>query len=235
MKQASFILSVFDLNLWCTVLECRFVADDVAALGAIIDADLEEDQAFVGSYKIDADELHAINQRFGTDFRPESTGLTEFEIELEREHQRIGQGSLREVPYLVHTRFELPLMIDGRKKLARLTGGETAKAYGEDAFDVWVEKGLLHKQVIFVPIPEEHRSGLVDTSVKGYRNVYYTLKGEEWRIPAMELLWKAFERGSRWSEDYERMEGMLFGYDDEQNDWWIEHQRARRGKTENDL
>jgi hypothetical protein len=235
MAQASFILSVFDLNLWCTVLECRFVVDDVAALGAIINADLATDPDFNGIYTIDADELHAINQRFGTDFQPEATCLAAFEIGLERQHRRIGQGSLREVPYLVHTNFELPLMIDGRKKLARLSGGETAKAFGEDAFDVWVQKGLLHKQVIFVPIPDDQRAGLVDPSVKGYRNVYYTLKGEEWRIPAMELLWKAFERGSGWSDDHERMEGMLYGYDDAQNDWWIKHRRALRDKTENDL
>ena len=60
------------------------MTDDVGALGAIIDADLEEDQAFVGSYTIDAGELHAINQRFDTDFRPDSTGWTAFEIKLER-------------------------------------------------------------------------------------------------------------------------------------------------------
>lgn len=218
MGQTSFILSVFDLNLWCAVLECRFVVDDVAALGAIIDADLATDPDFDGIYTIDADELQAINQRFGTDFQPESTGLTAFEIMLERAHRHVGQGSLRDVPYLVHTRFELPLMIDDRKKLACLDSGETDKADGEDAFDVWVEKGLLHKQVFFVAIPEAHRADLIDPSVTGYRKVYYTLKGEEWRIPAMELLWKAFARSSGWSEDHERMQGMLFGYDDEQND-----------------
>lgn len=62
MRQAPFILSVFDPNLWCAVLECRFVVDDVGALGEIIDADLEEDRVFVVSYAIDAYELCAIHQ-----------------------------------------------------------------------------------------------------------------------------------------------------------------------------
>jgi len=34
-------------------------------------------------------------------------------------------------------------------------------------------------------------------------------------------------RKSGWNENFERLEGMLFGYEDWQNDWWIENLRKR--------
>ena len=45
------------------------------------------------------------------------------------------------------------------------------------------------------------------------RTVYYTPKGEEWRIPAYKLVWQAALQ-SRWNEHFERMQGMLFGYEE---------------------
>ncbi|MGE4076243.1 MAG: hypothetical protein AB7F22_11875 [Reyranella sp.] len=32
---------------------------------------------------------------------------------------------------------------------------------------------------------------------------------------------------SGWNEHYERLEGMLFGYEEWQNDWWIDDLRQR--------
>ncbi|NKM65321.1 hypothetical protein GFL58_30870 [Rhizobium leguminosarum bv. viciae] len=108
MSQDSFILSAFDLNLWCSVLETRFTVDDLAALQAIIDADIDGDPDFIGFYSIDPGELNGINQRFKVGFDPASLNLPEIEVWLGRE--RKGR-SLRDVPYLVHTNFELPLTI----------------------------------------------------------------------------------------------------------------------------
>ena len=58
--------------------------------------------------------------------------------------------------------------------------------------------------------------------------MYYTLKGEEWRIPATKLIWQAAEK-TGWNEHFERLDGMLFGYEDWQNDWWIETISRERG------
>jgi hypothetical protein len=35
-------------------------------------------------------------------------------------------------------------------------------------------------------------------------------------------------RKSGWNENFERLEGMMFGYEDWQNDWWIEDLRKMR-------
>ncbi|WP_210180568.1 hypothetical protein [Rhodoplanes sp. Z2-YC6860] len=93
---------------------------------------------------------------------------------------------------------------------------------GEHRFDQWVDKGMLHREVVIEPF---------DVPAKGYlgtRTVFYTPKGEEWRIPAHKLIWRASAKG--WNETFERLEGMLFGYEDWQCDWWIDHlsQRGRR-------
>jgi len=89
-----------------------------------------------------------------------------------------------------------------------------------------VAEGALHKEVVVErfeePIPLKH--GKV---AEGLRTVYYTRKGEEWRIPAWKLIKDAVTK-SRWSEDFERMEGTLFGYEEWQNDWWIAEFRKRR-------
>jgi hypothetical protein len=55
----------------------------------------------------------------------------------------------------------------------------------------------------------------------GHRTVYYTPKGEEWRIPASKLIWDASGKSGGWNEYFERLEGMLFGYEAWENDWWI--------------
>ena len=41
----------------------------------------------------------------------------------------------------------------------------------------------------------------------------------------MKLIWRV----GGWNEHFERLEGMLFGYEDWQNDWWINEWTARRG------
>jgi hypothetical protein len=55
---------------------------------------------------------------------------------------------------------------------------------------------------------------------EGVRTVCYALRGEEWRVSAWKLIREAAQK-SRWNENFERLEGMLLGYDDWQNDWWI--------------
>lgn len=61
------------------------------------------------------------------------------------------------------------------------------------------------------------------------RFVLYAKKGEDWRIHAYMLL-KKTAIFSGWGEGFERMEGSLLGYEDWQNDAYIEmvfNSRAR--------
>jgi hypothetical protein len=131
-------------------------------------------------------------------------------------------------PYLAHDGYELVLMVDGRKPFARIDNVyyPPHRFNGEDRFDRHVYSGLLHKDVQIEPFVEPLRAD--DGEVfEGYRTVYYTLKGEEWRIPAWKLVVEA-SRKSGWNDGFERLEGMLLGYEGWQNDWWTE-ERGRRG------
>ena len=110
----------------------------------------------------------------------------------------------------------MPLLLEGRKKLARMSDSYPPMTFdGEDRFDHWVALGKLHREEVIEPFDMRIRGFL------GIRTVYYTLKGKEWRIPAMKLVWDASQQSGGWNEYFERLEGMLFGYQQAESDWWI--------------
>ena len=93
----------------------------------------------------------------------------------------------------------------------------------EELFDKHVAKGVLHKKVELCPFsaPITTKDG---RKFDGIRHVYYTLKGEEWRIVTWKMVTDA-SRKSGWNETFERLEGMLFGYQEHQVDWWMSQWR----------
>jgi hypothetical protein len=211
-----FFLQALDPDHGCSVFEVAFDVATLEDLRALLGLSAEDDPELRASYTIDPAELAAINERFGIAFDPAGR-----EVRLDCWH------SLRGVPYLVHTNYELPLLLDGMKQFARM--GEEYPPHRhteEDRFDRYVAVGLLHKEIVMCPFlsPSRLRDGRI---VEGIREVYYTRKGEEWRIPAWKLV-DAASRKSGWNEDFERIEGMLFGYEDWQVDWWIARFRERR-------
>jgi hypothetical protein len=211
-----FFLQAIDADLGCPVLEAAFDVADLQDLRALLGSCADDDPELRGSYTLDSSELAAVSERFGVTFDPGNR-----DVHLERWH------SLRAIPYLVHTRYELPLLLDGTKKFARM--GEVYpphRHHEEERFDRYVAEGLLHKEVHVEPFPKSHK--LKDGRViEGLREVYYTPKGEEWRIRAWKLVFAA-SRKSVWNEDFERIEGMLFGYEEWQMDWWITHIREQK-------
>lgn len=213
----AFILSAFDREQWCPVLEARFHVDDLAGLAAIL-GEQADDPAFERQYTLDERELRAVTERFAVAFDPTSLGERPLDICLERQHR------LSRAPYLIHTGYELPLLLDGRKKLARMTHEYPPATFpGEERFDHWVGAGVLHRVEMIEPFAEPIQG------IDGMRTISYTPIGEEWRIPAMELLFKAAGMSGGWNEHFERLEGMLFGYADIENDWWIEAGRREGG------
>jgi hypothetical protein len=177
---------------------------------------LDDDPELRGQYIVDPAELAAISERFGVAFDPEGR-----EVRLDPWH------SLRDVPYLVHTNYELPLLLEGRKQFAHMCEHYPPhRHHDEDRFDRFVEAGVLHKDVSLDPFdsPRQLRDGSV---IEGQREVCYTRKGEEWRIQAWKLI-SAASRKSGWNESFERLEGMLFGYEDWQMEWWISHIREQK-------
>lgn len=215
-----FILSAFDREQWCPVLQVRFAVDDLQALRAILgEAAADDPDLGVNRwYDLSREELDAVSARFAAALDLGGLQAPRIDVFLEREDQR------PDPPYLIHTGYELPLLLDGRKKLARMSHEYPPDSFwGEEAFEKWVAAGVLHREEVREPFDEPVRDWL------GSRTVYYTPKGEEWRIPAMKLLFAAFGRSPAWNEHFERLEGMLFGYEDWQNDWWIERIMARGG------
>ena len=179
--------------------------------------DKDRDAQLYKHYELDETTLTRIREAYDVGFDIMSLGR--IRIILRRPHL------IDQAPYLIHTNYELLLLLDGRKKLARM--GEAFPPFrfeGEDRFDHWVEQGVLHREEAIETFDEPIKHWL------GVRTVFYTLIGEEWRIPAMKLILNASRKSGGWNEYFERMEGMLFGYEDWQNDWWLNEYRLRRGK-----
>jgi hypothetical protein len=206
-----FILSAFDHHQWCPVLQTRFFIRDLGALASIVGDEAKDDPELRGNYILDDADLAAIRERFGAALDVAGLACAEPAIFLFRPHR------ISTAPYLVHTGYELPLLLDGRKKLARMSEPYPPDRFlGEDRFDRWVTAGALHKEVVDERFDQPHGAYL------GVRTVYYTVPGEEWRIPAMKMILAASARTGGWNEYFERLEGMLFGYSDKENDWWID-------------
>jgi len=213
-----FILQALDPDHGSPVLETAFSVTELEDLRALLGVSLDDDPKFEGWYTLDLAELAAIAERFGVAFDPEG-----------REVRLCSRPSVPPmIPYLLHQGYELPLLLDGRKPFARMNDAYPPdRHHDEEKFDRYVAQGVLHKEVVIEPFKQPYRPG--DGRVlDGMRTVYYARKGEEWRIPASKLIWAAAAK-STWNEDFERMEGMLYGYEEWQNDWWLADRRERRG------
>ncbi|HEY6258913.1 MAG TPA: hypothetical protein VIY51_24315 [Xanthobacteraceae bacterium] len=205
-----FVLEAFDRDQWCPVLQARFQVHDLDALRATVGKAADDDPGLEQCYRLDNDDLAAIVAKFAIAFDPTQLQARELDISLFRWRRSF------ESPYLIHTGYELPLLLDGRKKLARMSHAYPPATFdGEDRFEHWVAKGFLHREEVVEPFHPPAKKYL------GHRMVYYTPKGEEWRIPASKLIWEASGKCGGWNEHFERLEGMLYGYKDWQNDWWI--------------
>jgi hypothetical protein len=120
-----------------------------------------------------------------------------------------------ELPYKVHTNRELILMLAGKKPLA-VFSEVVPEDIGLDLipehyFAKYVDCGRFIKREVFLSFEE-----------RTIRSVFYALPEESWRIDAYLLLKKVVRRVGL-SEGFERMEGTLLGYDDQQNDAYIEN------------
>lgn len=212
-----FILQAIDPDLGHPSFETMFTVERPEKLRSILGEAASEDPDLDFFYTLEPEELTAINQAFGISFDPQGRTICLYKW---TRHRR------QEVPYLIHTGYELALMVDGRKPLTWISMEYPPLSHhNESRFDHYVAEGMLHKEVELEPFssPHQMKSGRV---LEGIRSVYYTLKGEEWRIAAWKLVYKASTKGG-WNNSFERLQGMLLGYADWQNDWWIDDIRRR--------
>ncbi|OQP86633.1 hypothetical protein BTR14_09285 [Rhizobium rhizosphaerae] len=133
-----------------------------------------------------------------------------------------AHSPFREVPYLIHTGFELPLMLDGLKPLA-VFSDLSDSAVITDArarFAPFVAQG----RIVLV---EQGRTMTFDGRSITMVDLFYHLPGEGWRVPVLGAL-RAEARP--WGEAAEEIEGLLLGYSPAQNGWWRERSRREAHK-----
>jgi len=206
-----FVLQGFDPITDTVCVEWRIRIADVDTLCAVLAPDSDDDPELECSYRyLSAQDTRRIGALCVPPVVPDAiyTGFCRF------------NPIFADVPYLVHTNFELPLMLEGRKKFAVFSEGYPSEWLGEylAPFEPFVLSGEITRRIIDKPMPhiKERRPDL-----DGIRTVYFALPGEEWRI---DKYIEAIEnRACDWNDELERLEGSLFGYQDWQNDWWIEH------------
>lgn len=205
-----FVLQAEDPDLLYPFVEARFAVDDLDALRAILSEDARDDGDIGRLYDLDDEEVLAIEKRFGGGL--EAGG---------RPVRLVPWHSIRDVPYLVHTGYELPLMLEGRKPFAKFSDGYPCEWLDSilDHFEPFVIEGRIVKRIIkeLFATPRRAGNGVI---FDGICKAYFALPGQEWRIDAhIHLL----EAGLKWNETLERLEGMLLGYEPWQNDWHFEN------------
>jgi len=213
-------LEAIDWDFGCPVLETMLRVTDLEPLRAILAEDASDDPELRAIYTLASPELHLIDKHYGVSFEPHGR-----ECHLARAH------SIRDVPYLVHTGYELFLMLEGVKPFAKFAveyPAEPGEFPEEALFEPHVRSGRLIKRVMPdepFPKPITASSGRI---FEGVRQVFYTLPGEEWRINAHNLVARQLAYGP-WNDTLERLEGSLLGYTDAENDGWIARRRRMRG------
>ncbi len=191
------------------------VVEDLEALRLVLGLDTLGDAEFWSTYTLDGAILQMISERFGVEIDADGR-----ECWLSRAH------SIRKIPYLVHTGYELALMLDGVKPLARFSVEYPTKPddwVPDSLFGPHVQSGALVRFTADEPYnqPMPIRNGRL---FAGVRWIFYARHGEEWRIDAHLLIWRQLKHGP-WNETLERLDGSLLGYTEAQNDWWGDNRR----------
>src|SRR5260221_3593153 len=112
MPQSRFILQALDPDYGHCAFETMFAVEQPEELRALLGKAAEEDPDLDMFYTLEPDDVAAINRHFALAFDPEGRKATLYKWTRSRE-----------IPYLVHTNYELVLMIEGHKQFARMDGG----------------------------------------------------------------------------------------------------------------
>jgi hypothetical protein len=198
-----FVIEFIDASTNCISNQSVIDTQDIAALCEIVDPGSTNIHV-AARYDLEFEDIQKLKQRFNI--------FSEDENSIAR--LRSWQA-MDELPYAIHTNRELLLMLSGNKPFAAFSENYPStmdyEFIPESLFDPHVKNGLFLKKEYLVTEKNNHQT----------RSVLYSTKGEEWRIEAYILLKKTAEK-SGWNEGFERMEGTLLGYEDWQNDIYIE-------------
>ncbi|WP_434034738.1 hypothetical protein [Cupriavidus sp. a3] len=205
--QTTLVAEAYDRETDSIIQTYNLDVHDIAGLCRALGVETFESWA---SYELDKTDIETLNCGYG------------FGIHHDGRVTLRMRGKVDEHPYLLHTNRELLLMLQGRKPLSVFTddGPSTdsvSSLFPEAKFDTHVETGRFVKYAYAEP---------VDNGLRRVRWVFYALPEEAWRIKAYVLLFETSKR-SGWNEGFERMQGSLLGYSEQENDINIELQRKR--------
>lgn len=203
-----FVVEIYDPVTECIAAEVLIEGNEIQELLGVLGwTDFDAN----ASHDLDEKDIRRINEHFGQQIDPKAI--------LVRLRQKVF---LDELLYQLHTNRELALMLAGEKPLSVFAGAHPPYSEVEEIperlFDPYVSAGRFVKAEYIEPVQPG--------AAQMIRRVFYALPGEAWRTKAYSLL-LATAKKSGWSEGFERMEGSLLGYTDQQNDAYIEFMRAR--------
>lgn len=195
------VLEEIDSDTGCIARDWQLGEVDLDALGKLLDDDFKD----IGEHHFVLDQ---------NDVRLVSSSLMGEALEFPQGELRGRHALLDALPYKIHTRRELAMMLRGEKPLARFSmwPGEDFQAIIRQPFAKHVESGLLRAFV-----EREERSYGIATTYS------FTLPGEEWRVAAMTELWNT-GLGKFSADEFTRREGQLLGYEDWQTDAFLKLQ-----------
>ncbi|SOY63943.1 conserved hypothetical protein [Cupriavidus taiwanensis] len=181
----------------------RFHARDITGLCRALEIETFESGA---SYELNRTDIETLNNDYGVSIHHAGRVMLRMRSKVD------------EYPYLLHTNRELLLMHQGRKPLSVFaedapSTGSTSTLSSEAKFDAQAGRFVKYEY-----------AESVDGGLHRVRRIFYALPDEVWRIRAYILLLKTSKR-SGWNEGFERMEGSLLGYSEQENDINIELRR----------
>lgn len=200
-----FVLEAVDPKTECPTSEVSFAVDDVAELRVLVEAD---DEDMIYDYDLTRECAAKIVGKYAIQFEASLAN-----VRLRRWHEN------DDLPYRVHTNRELALMLQGLKPFALFYHGLDENLREEGFFEPYVASGKFVKREYSIVLRLQERGYPQDVPI---RYVLYSLPHEEWRIDAFIALQLATDK-ERWSMACERLEGMLLGYENWQNDIHIEN------------
>lgn len=192
-RYSLFVLKGFDAVTKNVCAECRVRIDDLDQLTAILAPESAPDPGLEGQYVgLSQCEMQKIGALCIPPIVPDAilTGLG-------RPHLAFDA-----IPYLIHTNFELPLMLDGRKPLA-VFGDVYPSDWFDDLlepFEPYVASGQILRRILDTPVPalKQH-----DPDLDGMRDVLFALPDHAWRIDA--YVKDILNRTRDWDDDLERL------------------------------
>ena len=212
-----FVLQSEDPDLGYPVAETRFRVQRLADLTEILGESAVNDAKLQSEYELDEEDLDALNSKFGVTFDEKLRPVSLIPWDYKKRNEN----------YLNHSRFELPLMLDGRKPFAKFADLETSEWLNRTIarFAPFVDQGRIVKRIVRRSLDDGTKS---PSGKRTLCELYYALPNEEWRIDANIALFEAAVT-SKWDHAMERREGELLGYSDWQNEWHIASLVSKRG------